>query len=108
MKWPHGMEELNRLIEHLNNQSDSIKFIMKRDKDGTLQFLDVLVIRNTNGSIAHKVYRKKMHTDQYLYAKSHYHLSQKMGVSNTLITRTIRISDKDHLEQEKGHLCKVF
>jgi hypothetical protein len=31
-----------------------------------------------------------------------------MGVLNTLATRAIRISDEEHLDQEKDHLTKVF
>ena len=46
--------------------------------------------------------------DQYLHANSHHHPSQKRDVLNTLITRAIRISEEDHLQQEKQHLHDVF
>ena len=30
------------------------------------------------------------------------------GIINTLVTRVIKISDKDHLKQEIDHLMKAF
>lgn len=46
--------------------------------------------------------------EQYLHASSHHFLAQKIGVLNTLATRAPRISDENHLEEEKSHLLKVF
>ena len=106
--WAHGEEELETFVDHLNKQSDSIKFMKEFEKNIALPFLNTLVIKKQDGGIAHKVYRKKIHTEQYLHALSQHHLNQKMGVLNTLITRALRVSDKDHIESEKEHLHGVF
>lgn len=106
--WPHGKENLNKFLEHLNSQSNSIKFMMEVEENGCLPFLDILIKRNQDGTISHQVYRKKTHTEHYLHANSHHHPAQKLGVLNTLATRAIRISYHDNFEQEKNHLLNVF
>ena len=92
--WTHGRENLNKFLTHLNNQSEHIKFTMEVQENNRLPFLDVLITKNKDGSLAHQVYRKKTHTDRYLHATSHHHPSQKLGILNTLAIRAIRISDK--------------
>jgi hypothetical protein len=106
--WPHGKEELDKFFQHLNNLSKDIKFTMELEDNGSIPFLDILINRKEDGKLGHSVYRKMTHTENYLHASSHHHPTQKLGVLNTLSTRAIRISDKEHLEQEKNHLKKVF
>ena len=95
-------------FQHLNNQSDFIKFTMDFEDNGSLPFLDVLISRNGDGSFSHQVFRKKTHTEQYLHASSHHFPSQKLGVLSTLATRAFIISDEQHFKDEKAHLLKVF
>jgi hypothetical protein len=106
--WPHGKEELDKFFEHLNGISEDIKFTMELEDNNSIPFLDVLITRKQDGTLGHKVFRKKTHTDSYLHAESHHHPSQKMGVLNTMATRATRISDKEHLKEEIDHLTKVF
>ena len=44
----------------------SIKFTVETEAGGQIPFLDVLVIRNDDGSIDTTVYRKSIHTGRYL------------------------------------------
>jgi hypothetical protein len=108
VKWPHGKEELDKFFEHLNGISENIKFTMELEENNSIPFLDILMTRKHNGTLGHKVFRKKTHTDSYLHADSHHHPSQKMGVLNTMAIRAARISDKEHLKEEIDHLTKVF
>jgi hypothetical protein len=39
--WPHGRDELNKFLEHLNNLSDDIKFTMELEENNNIPFLDV-------------------------------------------------------------------
>jgi len=50
---------------------------MKTEKEGRLLFLDVMVTRKPNETLAHTVYRKPTHTDRYLNSGCNYHPSQK-------------------------------
>ena len=65
-------------------------------------------MRKQHGSLGHQVYKKQTHTYKYLHAESHHHPAKKNDIINTLVTRVIKISDKDHLKQELDHLMKSF
>jgi hypothetical protein len=106
--WPHGKEELQNFLQHLNNISEEIKFTMELEENDNIPFLDVLIKRKSNGDLGHAVYRKKTHTENYLHANSHHHPNQKLGVLKTLATRAIRISDEANLEKEIDHITKTF
>ena len=82
---------------------------MEIEEKNKLPFLDVLISRKEYGYVSHQVYKKKTHTDRYLqYADSHHFPPQKIGVINTLVTKALRISDKEHIKEEIDHLEKVF
>lgn len=102
--WSHAQEELDFFFDHLNNQS----FTMEKEIDGCLPFLDILISKNSDGSLSHRVFWKKTHTEQYFHASSHHFRAQKLGVLNTLATRALRISDKKSFKKEKSHLLNVF
>jgi len=106
--WSHGQDELYLFFDHLNRKSSAIKFTKEQEVDGCLPFLDIHISRNDDGSLAHRVFRKKIHIEQYLHASSHHFPAQKMGVLSTLATRALRISDKRSFEKEKSHLLDVF
>lgn len=106
--WPHGKEELNKFLEHLNRLLEDIMFTMELEEDNNIPFLDVLIHKKQDGLLGHQVCRKKTHTESYLHASSHHHPTHRMGVLNTLAMRAIRIFDEEHLEQEKDHVTKVF
>ena len=106
--WPHGEEKLMDFTKHLNSQCESIQFTIEKEENNCLLFLDVLTTKKQDGSLAHQVYREKTHTDIYLHANSHHHPAQKIGIINTLATRVLIISDKDHLKDEFKHLRGVL
>ena len=81
---------------------------MEIEENNKFPFLDVLISRKEDSSISHQVYRKKTHTDRYLHADSHHFPPQKIGVINTLVTRALRISDREHIKDEINHLERVF
>ena len=91
INWPHGKESLDMFLEHLNSHSEHIKFTMEVEEENQIPFLDVLITKRIGGTLGHQVYRKKTHTDRYLHTDSHHLPTQKSGVLNTLVTKTIRI-----------------
>ena len=54
----------------INGISDDIKFTMGIEDNNCILFLDLLIIRNENGTLGHQIFRKKTHTDSYLYVDS--------------------------------------
>ena len=81
---------------------------MEIKENMSIPFLDILIMRKEDGSIGHKVFRKSTHTENYLHVDSHHHPTQELGVLNTLSIRALRISDADHLNEEKKHLVSTF
>ena len=70
---------VNGFLEHINSQYPSIKFIMERENDMSLPFLDTLLTRKENGKLDMSVYRKPTHTDRYLKYLSHHPLHVILG-----------------------------
>ncbi|KAI8507604.1 hypothetical protein Bbelb_149840 [Branchiostoma belcheri] len=85
------------LTDHLNNTdpTGSIQFTHEEEKDGTLPFLDTLMVRKEDGTVKLLVYRKSTHTDQYLNFQSHHPLHQKLGVIRTLLDRCNAVVTED-------------
>ncbi|XP_046400251.1 uncharacterized protein LOC124166637 [Ischnura elegans] len=106
--WPHGTEELDRFLNHLNSRHQNIRFTMEKERDGKLPFLDVMVRRKGDGSLGHAVYRKATHTNRYLNAMSHHHPAQKASVVSSLLHRAFTVSDADSLESEKRLLTTAL
>ena len=75
VNWPHGEEELKNFLDHPNSISKDIQFTMEGEENNCIPFLDILLIRNEDGSLGHKVFRKKAHTDNYLHVDSHHYLA---------------------------------
>ena len=101
---------LTKFLDHLNSKKrDIIRFTYEVEEEGTLPFLDTLVIRSSEGSLESRVYRKPTHTDQLLDFKSHHPRSAKASVISSLIKRNFAVSSSSHhRETETQHLAKVF
>ena len=56
--WSDGQEELDLFFNHINSQSLTIKFTKEQEVDGCLPFLDILISKNSDGSLSHRVFRK--------------------------------------------------
>jgi hypothetical protein len=78
------------------------------EQNKVLPFLYVLVSRRPDGPLGHYVYRKLMHTDLYLHAKSEHHPAQKRAVLTTLVGRARTLYDPESLRGEIQHLKDIF
>jgi hypothetical protein len=106
--WKHGKEELLKYLNYLNSCHKNIKFTIEIEKDKQIPFLDVLIMKRTDGTLGHTIYRKPTHTNKYLDAKSHHHPSQISGVVKTLTHRAEQICDKNNIKKEKENLVNIF
>jgi hypothetical protein len=91
---PHGVEQLQNFLSHLNSLRPSIKFNMEIEPDSAIPFLNVLFIRK--GTLATKVYRKPIHTGQYLNFKSNHKPHVKRGLIQSLYNRASTTSKEGH------------
>ena len=98
-------DNVQKLTDHINqaDKSGSIKFTYEQESEGSLPFLDTLIVRKADGTIKLQVYRKPTHTDQYLNYKSHHPVHQKLGVVRTLMDRKDHIvtEEEDKINEEK-------
>ena len=93
------VEEFTDLI---NSIDPDIKFTIEKEESGSLAFLDTNTIRQSDGTLKTKVYRKPTHTDQYLDFKSAHPEEHKLGVIRTLHQRAeVVTTDPDDLKLEK-------
>ena len=83
---------MDRLLNHLNSITPSIKFIVELKKEGILPFLDTCIQRGGEGSLDITVYRKLTHTDLYLHFSSHHPRHVKRGLFRYLFDRTSAVS----------------
>ena len=88
IKWPHG-SKVNKFFEPLKNLYEEIMFTNKREKNGSISLLYVVVTRNKHESLNHKIFMKETQTKSYLQVGSHHHPTQKTRVLNTLSIRDI-------------------
>ena len=75
------------LLQHLNNQQSAIRFTIEVEEDNTIPFLDTLVSRDAEDFLTTSMYRKTIHTVQYLAHDSHHPKSVKGGIVNCLYDR---------------------
>ena len=67
--------QVDEFYNHINDIEASIKFII--ETDNCIPFLDVCVTPKASGQLMRKIYKKPMHTNQYLNFNSAHSMSQK-------------------------------
>ena len=75
-------KEVNKqdFLQHINSIDPAIRFTVEEIKeDGSILFFDTIVKPEADGSLSITVYRKPLHTDQYLQWNSHHHISAKFS-----------------------------
>ena len=96
-------------LTYLNSLHPNIKSTHEIEQNGIMSFLDVLVKRETNGSVTTSVYRKKTHSDRYLHFSSDHPLKDKIACLETLRCRAFAYCSSETLvKAELLHLQKVF
>ena len=97
-------------LDHINNMDPHIQCTTENAKpDGSLPFLDTIVLIQPDNSLLTSVCRKLTHTDPYLWWDSHHHLSAKYSVINTLRHRAkTACSNNQLLKEEEDHLNRAL
>ena len=100
----------NGFLEHMNSIGQCIQFTEEATRaDGSMAFLDTLVIPQPDGSFETTVYRKPTHNDQYLHWDSHHTILAKHRVVSTLHHRARAVSSNQQLlQREEKHLQEVL
>ena len=97
-------------MDHINSIDPNIRFTSEDPKDdGSISFLDILIIPEEDGKLNTTVYRKPTHTDLYLHWDSHHTIPSKYSVVGTLYHRANTFcSTPQHLQKEEKHLSQAW
>jgi hypothetical protein len=96
--WPHGSENLQNFLSHLNSLRTAIQFSMEIESDYAILILDDLVTRKET-TLATKVYRKPTHNGRHLTFSSNYPQHLKRDSFQSLRKRA------PIMRQERQDLC---
>ena len=97
-------------LEHINKGDPAIKFTVEGNQEnGHIPFLDTILKPEVDNTLSLTVYRKPMHTDQYLQWDSHHILVAKCKMISTLTHRARTVCTKPEiLNNEIQHLRKAL
>ena len=84
-------DEADKILEFLNSLHKTIKFTMEKQLNDSLNFLDVKLTRNMDGSISTSTYRKPTFTGVMLNWNSLTSIKYKKGLINCLLGRSNKI-----------------
>ena len=100
---------VDNVLQVLNGFHDSIKFTFEKESDNVLSFLDVKVIKNSDGSFDTDIHRKQTDTNIYLNWNSFAPKTWKIGTLKGLVRRAMTIcSTEEFQNKEISFLKGVF
>ena len=101
--------QIDNFLQHLNSLDQNIQFTKEEARaDGSMPFLDVLIIPREDGSLETTVYRKPTHTDLYLHWDSNHTLTSKYGVVGALHHRLNRFVPVLNSCNKRKNTCTRF
>ena len=100
-------ENLKSYLIGLNKVNDKIKFTEERENNKVLNFLDVQITREDD-RFDKKVFRKPSYSGNILHFNSNHPFGIKMGILKSQIIRGLRITDKEHWNEELHTIKRIF
>ena len=96
--WTYGQDELDKFVQHLNGCHNTIRFTLESSVD-SVNFLDITVHRETNGSLSPNLYCKPTDGHNYLLFFSEHprHILNGIPYSQMLRVRRICTKKEDFL-----------
>ena len=117
------MQKFESYLEHLNRVRPSIQFTYELSRITTvangpsdfpdnvvesIPFLELNVMRLSNGNFTFSIYRKPCHAGHYLHAFSYQPRSHKSSVIRSQYLRAYRYCDKQFLKDEEESIRQSF
>ena len=97
----------DRFYERLNSLHPALRFTREEEQEGSLPFMDVKVIRTTNG-MATSIYRKPTFTGLYTPWDSYSPTLYKVNLARSLCHRARRICSPAYLSAELQALRSIL
>ena len=83
-----------------------MRFTREDEENNNMPFFEANYTKKDDGSVKSTVYRKKIHTDQYLNFTSHLPRHQKLGVVRTHMNRCEAITSEEGEKKEEEEYLK--
>ncbi|CAH8865979.1 unnamed protein product [Trichobilharzia szidati] len=102
--------EKENFLTEINLISEYIEFTNEIESaEGTINFLDCLVKRQTDEKLKFTIYRKPTHSNKYLNFQSDHPIGMKVSVALNLVNRARNIiTDNDDMENEISNIKQVL
>ena len=94
--WEYSLEDLHTFVAYLNSVHPRIQWTFEVEKNNVLNFLDVLIKREVDGSFTTSVFKKKL-LDRYLHFSSDHPTKEKLLGLKTLKYRAIKCCSNEKL-----------
>ena len=105
----HQAEHGQQFLQNINSINPCIQFTTQVPSiDGFIPFLDTLVSLGPDNMLLTSMYRKTIHTDQFLYRDSHHNLCAEYNVFNTLTLRARTVCTKTNLLKKRKNTSEVL
>lgn len=82
--------EINKTLDIINSQFESINFTMEKEDDNKLPFLELLVTKTSN-KVEFSIYRKPTTTNRYITNDSHCPMQHKLAAFHSLVHRLCKL-----------------
>ena len=76
------------VLSAINSVNSSIQFTIEEETNKSMNFLDLNFLRDNNGYLQFKIFRKPTHIDKYLNFSSYHPQQHKNSVIISFLTRT--------------------
>lgn len=89
---------VNDILDTLNNLHPSIKYTCELEQEGSINFLDITLIRETSGKLRTNAYKKIQKSSRSINFYSHHPNYQKYNLIKNEITRMLDVSHPDFVD----------
>lgn len=99
---------IDSIFNTFNNIHSRLKFTLEKETNNSINFLDITLIKNINGSINTNWYRKHIKTDRYLNFNSFTTIKYKKSLITSLVDRAILLSSKKFHNQNINKIESIL
>jgi hypothetical protein len=100
--------KVNQVLDEFNGFHERIKFTLEVERNDALPFLDLLVIRNEDGSLSTDWYHKSTWSGRYMDYLSWLPMSYKRNTVSLLTDKILRLSDEKFHEKNFALLVETL
>ncbi|XP_062533790.1 uncharacterized protein LOC134202820 [Armigeres subalbatus] len=100
--------EVQNTLDVFNEYDQHIQFTVELEKNGSLPFLDTIVIHREDGGMNTKWYSKPISSGRLLNYHSFHPTTMKLNVANNLIKRITQLTTSTSIEQQKHTIFQIL